>query len=164
MARKQLLKTRAKPAQRTGARRVTKPTNPANLQRVNVTLRVKSTTRDLLKRVGFDWYTGRAATPGAQAARVLDEWAKLTTEARQKDIEEPNWVKVVEKVGVRRKGWQLGAWVLPATATLLYVASISKPHELRSLSHNAGLIVDMWADRLAGVTSQDATAQSETTV
>lgn len=114
---------------------------PAEKKRVKIDIRVDSGTFFMLKITGVNEGKGRAASPGAQAARVLDRWNELKGALKSVEIAEP------ENDQEPSKRLQVTAWVLPATARALYGFSIAKPPALRSQARNAGLVVDRWAAR-----------------
>lgn len=120
------------------------------LKRVKIDLRVDAGTFFMLKAVGVTQGKGRASSPGAQAARVLDGWFQLPAKERAHEIAEP---EEVQEAGRRV---QATAWVLPATARELYKHSIAKDPAHRSQSRNAGLIVERWASKKQGEIEKEA--------
>lgn len=128
-----------------------RPALSPDLKRVKIDLRVNPETFFMLKARGAQEGKGRAASPGAQAARVLDRWQALKPSERGVEIAE----HLEEQEGRRRV--QATAWVLPATARTLYSLSIAKAPSLRSQSRNAGLIVERWAAREEALQSARST-------
>lgn len=129
---------------------------PAELKRVKIDLRVDSGTFFMLKACGSIEAKGRASTPGAQAARVLDRWHSTSAKERAVEAAEP-LESDSQEAGSRKL--QITAWVLPATAKAIYSIAIAKDPAKRSQSRTAGLIVERWAAREAiskGVGSEAA--------